>query len=288
MGCGGSSVITDITTTPQYINITLKKQIKHLITTNPFYNIKYTEMETIISNHLHSSTSNSISSPLSLLLTNISTTFKFTQIQTSIISDVLIFAESKLSTLFPNSNSFHIDLILSVFYFLNKYHDANKPYQKELIIKLINTSLQSSSVNKYETGKVLMIVLNIIQFYLFTFVYCFVSIAVLDLFTTIDYNGIMRLFVEKEKWDNIAPDKLSKIVVEKLKMIDRTLTPQCLTERLLREVFGSIKEIVVEKGRDRVVEIDEENVEKLVEAICIVGNAEEFEEFFFSGKTKIF
>lgn len=287
MGCGGSSVvINDNATNPQYINITLKKEIKKLIESNPFYNINETDFTKVIQTYSQTLLTNSISTPLSILLTNISSQFKFVRLHTSIVTDILNFAESKLNMLFDQSNSFYKDLVLVMYSFLNKNCEINKKYQMQFIEKVIKTALISD--NEYETGKILIGVLNILQFYLFMFVYCFVSIAVLDLFTNIDYNGIERLFVDKEKWENITPSKLNKIVLDKLQMIDRNLNPQDITEKLLKEVFGSIKQIVLDNENNGIVEMDEDVVNKLIEAICSIGNVVDFEEFFFSGKTKIF
>ena len=289
MGCGGSSVvINDNATNPQYINITLKKEIKKLIESNPFYNINETDFTKVIQTHSQTLLTNSISTPLSILLTNISSQFKFVRLHTSIVTDILNFAENKLNMLFDQSNSFYKDLVLVMYSFLNKNREINKKYQMQFIEKVIKTALIQNSDNEYDTGKILIGVLNILQFYLFMFVYCFVSIAVLDLFTNIDYNGIERLFVDKEKWENIAPSKLNKIVLDKLQMIDRALNPQDITEKLLKEVFGSIKQIVLDNENNGIVEMDEEVVNKLIEAICSIGNVVDFEEFFFSGKTKIF
>ena len=96
------------------------------------------------------------------------------------------------------------------------------------------------------------------------------------------------MFVYKETWENIAPSKLNKIVLDKLQMIDRKLNPQDITEKLLKEVFGSIKQIVLENENNEIVEMNEEVVNKLIGAICSIGNVVDFEEFFFSGKTKMF
>ena len=209
MGCGGSSVmISDDSTNPQYINITLKKEIKKLIESNPFYSINETDFTKVIQAHSQTHASNSISTPLSLLLADISDEFKLARLHTSLITDILGFAESKLNMIFGRSNPFYKDLVLAMFSFLNKNREVNKKYQMTFIEKVIKTALIQQSDNEYETGKILIGVLNVLQFYLFMFVYCFVSIAVLDLFTNIDYNGIERLFVDKEKWEHILPSKI--------------------------------------------------------------------------------
>ena len=278
MGCGASDVID---TSANNISMLLRKEIKKLIKGNPFYKFSIEEMLILLPKP--STPIPNVNLLMQNTLSNIITKLNMNTLQTSLLTDVMSFAEQKLIHVYPDTENYTNQLILTIMLFLHKRNDESNKTMREMFEIILYKCIANKDTNEYHTGKMLFSILNLIQFFLFAFVYFFLSIGILDIFTNIDYDGLCELFYVKQQWNNISPQNINEYIKNKLSLISPSLTPKKITDKLLYKCFEPMKGEVVMNSKEDIVMLTKEKINKVISVMIEIANVDKLVDLFFFG-----
>ena len=278
MGCGASDVID---TSANNISMLLRKEIKKLIKGNPFYKFSIEEMLILLPKP--STPIPNVNLLMQNTLSNIITKLNMNTLQTSLLTDVMSFAEQKLIHVYPDTENYTNQLILTIMLFLHKRNDESNKTMREMFEIILYKCIANKDTNEYHTGKMLFSILNLIQFFLFAFVYFFLSIGILDIFTNIDYDGLCELFYVKQQWNNISPQNINEYIKNKLSLISPSLTPKKITDKLLYKCFEPMKGEVVMNSKEDTVMLTKEKINKIISVMIEIANVDKLVDLFFFG-----
>lgn len=281
MGCGSSAVID---TSSSNISMLLKKEIKNLIKNNPFYKMNLRDLEFLINQQNNLTNENDkLQNYIKQLISN----FNLDELQNSLLYDVLLYANNKMNKIIENIPTKKNTIFILIFLFLNKHKSDNI----NLLETIIDNLLNSSKINdvdtkiennlKYDSGKLSFIILNYIQLFIFAFVYFFVSIAILDMFTNIEYEGLIDLFNRKVDWNLISPQNIDNYIRNKLYLINPNLNPKSITNKLIIKCFQPLDDTILSNSEEQIVEIPQNKINKVKKNLCEISNVDHFVDLFF-------
>lgn len=281
MGCGSSEVIDTSSTN---ISMLFKKEIKKLIKINPFYKMHLHDFEFLIHQQNNYNNDNDKSSEY---IKHLISHFELDELQNSLLYDVLLFADNKMKNIIEQLPTKKNTIFLLIILFLNKHKSDNTNLLETILDNLINSAkineVNSTSENdiKYDSGKLSFIILNFIQLFIFAFVYFFVSIAILDIFTNIEYEGLIDLFKKKIDWNLISPQNIDNYIKNKLYLINPNLNPKSITDKLIIKCFQPLGDTIISKSSEQIVEIPQNKINKVKKMLCEVSNVDHFVDLFF-------
>ena len=278
MGCGASDVID---TSANNVSMLLRKEIKKLIKGNPFYKFSIDEMMILLPKP--TTPIPNVNLLMQNTLSNIIIKLNMDTLQASLITDVMSYAEKKLISVYPNTENYTNQLLLTIMLFLHKRNNESDKIMREMFEIIISKCIANKDTNKYHTGKLLFAIFNLIQFFLFAFVYFFLSIGILDIFTNIDYDGLCELFYVKQQWNNISPQNINEYIKNKLFLISPSLTPKRITDKLLYKCFEPMKEEVMMNSKEDKVVFTKEKVNEISSVMIEIANADRLVDLFFFG-----
>ena len=167
MGCGASDVSD---TSANNISMLLRKEIKKLIKGNPFYKFSIEEMLILLPKP--STPIPNVNLLMQNTLSNIITKLNMNTLQMSLLTDVMSFAEQKLIHVYPDTENYTNQLILTIMLFLHKRNDESNKTMREMFEIILYKCIANKDTNEYDTGKMLFSILNLIQFFPFAFAFC--------------------------------------------------------------------------------------------------------------------
>lgn len=290
MGCAGSSGTLTVIANTQSLHTKIKRDIRKLIVLNPFFSIKFTEITMLLKNTINKNKDVADSlEKIKILISAMKRKMSLDDLVVAILRDIFSYASKMLKNIYPKDDNFEINIILTLYFFFNENQQRNlvekENFFKDLIIKSCSTEDKSNNQKyKIHTGKLFMLIYNILQYSSFSYVYCFIGIAILNNFTSIRGEQLKRLYIDKIYPSQLSKDTINDFILSKLQAINPNCNPSSILSLLTKEIFKPIEEIYSQHQNDDIVEMDNDKILSLSDAFCDTLNNDFYMGIFLSGK----
>lgn len=297
MGCTNLPDVVIVSRSyPSNLSKLIKNDIRKLVEKNPFFSLKYQELQIIIKQvktSNNSDTESTINDNVKNYVNKLISSLRLKKPMTQILEDVLTFASNKFSILLYNQENFEVVVIDILYFFMNENQLQNVERKKELFFNLIikTTAIENTSNNikrregyHIHTGKILMLVVYILKYILFSFVYCFLSIAILNNFTSMNESDLNKLLVEKEEACGIEPSNINDFILQKINLINPHATPENLLSLLLSDIFSPLQQFIQDHIEEEIVYMNNSLIQLITDQLTNYLNIDYILNLFLSGK----
>ena len=267
MGCGNSTINEGLLCD----NLSeILKESKILIKEyNPFYKISFNDFK----EYLNSIEKKDLNEKIKL----ISEKYTFDKITSCLFLDVLNMGNKKFKKIFDENYDYSLDIILIIFLFTSS--NENDEIKKNLLKKII-LYVSKNSNNEFLTGKLYIIILNLLSYFLFSFIYFFICIPILDNNLNLTKAEITTLLVEKKKVKNIEPNNVNKIIYKFLNENNPKINSYEIISNLLVKIFSPISSLIEESSDVEKIKIEDKKMEEVISNIVIIFNVNTFINIF--------
>ena len=263
MGCGSSIV------NQSYLCDNLSEIIKEskilIKENNPFYNIPYNNFIEF----LNSIEKKNFNEKIKLIIEK----YNFDSISSSLFKDVLNMGNKKFKIIFNENYDYSNDIILIIFLFTS--NNENEGIKKDLLKKII-FNVSKNENNEFLTGKLYIIILNILSYFLFSFIYFFICIPILDNNLNLNKDEIYTLLVKKEKIKKMKPENLNKYVNESLNKNNTKINSYYIISDFLVKIFSPISYLIEKSPDVELIKIEDKEIEKVISNIEKIFNLTTF------------
>ena len=268
MGCGGSTLLesflgdnlSEILRESKFLN----KEF------NPFYKISYNDFEIYLKTIENEKNFNK---KIDLIIKN----YEFNTIASSLFSDVLNMGNKKFKNIFNENYDYSNDIILIIFLFTSS--NENELEKKKLLQKII-FKVSKNSNNEYLTGKLYIIILNLLFYFLFSFIYFFICIPILDNNYRLNKEDIETLLVNKKSTNSIKSKNLNNMINESLMKINKKINANEIISNFLVKIFSPISSLIEESPDVEIIKIEDSKMEEVISNIETIFNIKTFIDTF--------
>ena len=302
MGCSGVKTIENKPRIKMIdILVTIKKEIKTLIDTNPFHDINYKNIQQVQN-----------TSEISKKIEEIVTQYNLSEAENATISQflynliTLILKESyfklkflaKIESNENNSNDEDeeeeeddIQLKIWIFFLFHKFISGpqigKKDYYKSILKKMFDRIKEENSEKiKFNKNKFFFLIISLIEMCTFWFISLFASIAILKYQGNSDWNlkNYIQILNQKEiNLDNVR--QINKYVNEKILLINNKMIPEYLNALAFVEVLQRLDVVEEEKKidlkKEEYLEFDDKEFNYILTGIFRTMHASNYSEIFF-------
>ena len=303
MGCAGAKVIED---QPKVkftdILVTIKKEIKFLIDTNPFHEINFKNIQQVQNT---SEILKKIQEIVTQYNTNEPDSETISSFLTKLIRQILKESYFKLKFLAKIENNENnpddeneeeeeddVQLKLWIFFLFHKFISGaqvgKKDYFKYILKNIFDRiKEENSEKNKFNKNKFFFLIISLTEMCTFWFISLFASFAVLKYQGNSLWN--VKNYIEMVNKEEINLDtvrQMNKYVNDKMLLINNKMTPEYLNTLAFVEILDRIDHVYegekkIDLTKEEFLEFDDKDFNYILTGIFRTMHADNYSEIFF-------
>ena len=285
MGCGSSQ------NENQSEKIILLKKIKQkvfeLIKDNPFYNITIKSFKKFMKEKLEKKEEKYSIEIISKEI--IKEFFEEENMSNFIFKNIASFSYSKFHCIFPDDE----EIKFLIFYFIFLFLVADQKERINLLNKKIKKLFDKIKLDErdgkilFRSGKFTFLLLNLIQFFTFTFIYFFCGPGILEVTGNFNKSEVEKIFSNQSKSKKYEPCNINKLLNDYLYFINNNIQPNIVNYIILTDVLQPISDYISENKEEVEFWIDSTKLKEIFDILIEKMNNNYYIELFFNNENAL-
>jgi hypothetical protein len=161
----------------------------------------------------------------------------------NILKEVTMIAINRVEFIFPKGKVEQYILFTIILFMAKPIKENVKNEKKRIIEELIRYTIDAEKENKFDSGKLSFMILNIIYFFFNILLYFILSISIIQLNEKLSKNELEKLLIDKVEVGKLKPDEVKNYLSDKLKSLNPKLkNADPVVDTCLPYVFDPIKD----------------------------------------------